>query len=76
MIRISIRIPHELKVWLDAYSKRNNKSNTKTIIEAIKAYRKKIETESKANLLSQTSGLWIEKNKDGLEYVESLRNEW
>ena len=75
MTRIKINIPRELKLWLDDYSKSNNKPTAETIREAIKAYRKKMEAESEVDLLSQTSGLWKEKKRDGLEYVESLRNE-
>jgi len=76
MTRTIISIPQELKVWLDDYSKSKNKPTAETIREAIKAYRKKMEAESKVDLLSQTSGLWKEKNEDGLKFVESLRNEW
>lgn len=76
MTRTIISISQELKIWLDDYSKSNNKPTAETIREAIKAFRKKIEIESEVDLLSQTSGLWKEKKQDGLEYVESLRNEW
>ncbi len=76
MTRTIISIPQELKVWLDDYSQSNNKPTAETIREAIRAYKKKIETESGVDLLSQTNGLWKAKNIDGLKYVESLRNEW
>jgi len=76
MTRTIISLPQELKVWLDDYSKSNNMPTAETIREAIKAFRKKTEKESKVDLLSQTYGLWKEKNIDGLDYMESLRDEW
>lgn len=76
MIRMIISLPEDLKFWLNDYSRSKNKHTAETIREALKAYKTKIEKESKSDLLSQTSGLWKEKNRDGLEYIESLRNEW
>ncbi|MCF6270204.1 MAG: hypothetical protein L3J41_10860 [Melioribacteraceae bacterium] len=76
MTRTIISIPNELKIWLDDFSKSNNRPTAETIREAIYAYKKRMEIETEVDLLSQTSGLWKAKNKDGLEYVESLRNEW
>ncbi|MEE9431529.1 MAG: hypothetical protein V3V16_10835 [Melioribacteraceae bacterium] len=76
MTRTIISIPEDMKVWLDNYSKTNKKPTAETIREALKEYKVKIENESKIDLLSQTSGLWKEKNIDGLEYVKSLRSEW
>ncbi|MBU0476068.1 MAG: hypothetical protein KKF62_18125 [Bacteroidetes bacterium] len=76
MTRTLISIPQELKIWLDDYSKKNNKPTAETIREAIKAFRNKMEMESKVDLLSQTSGLWKDKHLNSIDYVESLRNEW
>ena len=76
MIRTIITLPRELKNWLDNYSKAHNRPMAETIREAIIAYKSNIENESDDDLLKKTNGIWKDRNIDGLDYVESLRDEW
>ena len=76
MIRTIITLPRELKNWLDNYSKSHNKPTAETIREAIIAYKANVENESTDDLLKKTRGIWKDRKIDGLDYVESLRNEW
>lgn len=75
MIRTIISLPREIKVWLDDYSKRQNKPTAETIREALKEYKEKVESD-KTDSLSATAGIWKEREVDGNEYVEKLRSEW
>lgn len=76
MIRTIITLPRELKNWLDNYSKANNRPTAETIREAIIAYKANIENKTDEDLLKKTEGIWKSRNIDGLDYVESLRDEW
>ncbi len=76
MIRTIITLPRELKVWLDNYSKKHNRSTAETIREAISAYKAKQEDQAKDKVLSKTSGIWKNRKIDSLEYVRKLRDEW
>jgi predicted DNA-binding protein len=75
MIRTIISLPREIKIWLDDYSKKLNKSTAETIREALKIYKDKVESE-KTDMLTATSGLWKDKKVEGNEFVEKLRSEW
>jgi len=76
MIRTIITLPRELKIWLDNYSKKHNRSTAETIREAISAYKAKLENQTKDGILSKTYGIWKNRKIDSLEYVRKLRDEW
>jgi hypothetical protein len=46
------------------------------IRKAIIAYKSNIERKSYRDVLKKTRGIWKSRNIDGLDYVESLRDEW
>ena len=76
MIRTIITLPRELKNWLDNYSKARNRPTAETIREAIIAYKAAVENDQDKDILKKTSGIWKDRNIDGLDYMESLRDEW
>lgn len=76
MVRTIITLPHQMKVWLDNYSQAHKQSIAETIREAIKEYKGKTEREEKKNIIHKTSGLWKDREINGLEYTKNLREEW
>ncbi|HET56214.1 MAG TPA: hypothetical protein ENN33_13500 [Ignavibacteria bacterium] len=75
MIRTIISLPREIKVWLDDYSKKNNRPTAETIREALMLYKKKVDAETK-DVLKISHGLWKSKKADASKYIESIRDEW
>lgn len=77
MIRTVISLEKSEKKWLDKEAHRRHVRMTEVVREALRYYRKKLESEkalSPEELLNQTAGLW--KKEDGLTYQEKLRDEW
>ena len=76
MKRMIITIPDEDKSWLESYSHSYHQSVSETIRKAIKSYKEKRIKTNRKEFLAKTAGIWKEKNIDGLEYVNNIRNEW
>ena len=76
MIRTLISLPEEDKAWLENYSHAKHKSVAAVIRSAIKQYKVIVGEEENDSLLAETSGLWKNRDEDGLHYVSRLRGEW
>ncbi len=76
MTRTIISISDEDKKWLENYSRTHRQSAAETIRCAIKQYQLSVKKNEGKRILRNTAGIWKDKNVDGLDYVETLRNEW
>lgn len=74
--RTIITLPKEDKAWLEDYGHKHHQSMAEIIRYAISFFRKNSKKNSRKALLKETSGLWKHKEKDALELVNELRNEW
>ena len=76
MIRTLISLEEKDKRWLDSYSRRKHQSIAETVRQALHDYRDRSDVDEKSDLLNLTAGLWRDKGIEGLDYIDSLRNEW
>jgi hypothetical protein len=73
MTRTVVSIDDDIKAWIDAKAAQEGVPMTELVRRALKQYREH-EDQSVDSLLSETSGIWTA--GDGLEYQQSLRDEW
>jgi len=76
MTRLLLSIPDEMKIWLERYSHSANQPIAKIIRKAISTFIAENKTFEKDEIIKSTAGLWKEKNIDGLEYSNNIRDEW
>jgi len=76
MTRLLLSIPDEMKIWLERYSHSTNQSIAKIIRKTISDFITETKTFEKDGIIKSTAGLWKEKNIDGLEYSNNIRDEW
>lgn len=76
MNRLLLSIPDEMKSWLERYSNSANQPIAKTIREAISEYIDGRKSLNSDDIIKKTAGILKEKKIDGLEYSNTIRNEW
>jgi len=77
MPRTIINLDPEDKRWLDREARARHVPMTEVVRQAVRAYRVRVETQSKPDLmtaLDHTSGIWHK--GDGLLHQQRLRDEW
>ena len=76
MIRTLISLSENDKRWLDSYSRRRGQSAAETVREAIKTLRNRDAELEKTDILTNTAGMWVDREEDASIYVDRIRDEW
>ena len=76
MIRTLVSLDEDDKRWLDSYSRRKGQSIAETVRQALSGFRRESEEDDRFRLLESTFGIWKEKNRDAMDIIDEMRNEW
>ena len=77
MVRALITFKEEQLKKLDRLARKDKKSRAQVVREAIDQYvAQNEEKPTWKEIVARCAGMWKDKNIDGLEYTNKLRDEW